>query len=169
MDIMQLTDLDLPPRILLGPVPSMVPSRVLRAMATPLVGYMDPTYLKVMDEVKILLREVFRTQNAFTLPISGTGSAGMEAAVCNFVEPGDNVLIAVNGFFGERLAEMAGRYGAVVDRIERPWGEIFTPDEIDTALGKNRYKFLAMVHGETSRSEERRVGKECRSRWSPYH
>lgn len=150
MDIMQLTDLDLPPRILLGPGPSMVPSRVLRAMATPLVGYMDPTYLKVMDEVKILLREVFRTQNAFTLPISGTGSAGMEAAVCNFVEPGDNVLIAVNGFFGERLAEMAGRYGAVVDRIERPWGEIFTPNEIDTALGKNRYKFLAMVHGETS-------------------
>jgi alanine-glyoxylate transaminase/serine-glyoxylate transaminase/serine-pyruvate transaminase len=150
LEKMQFADLDLPPRILLGPGPSMVPSRVLRAMATPPVGYMDPTYIKVMAEVKTLLRATFRTQNAFTLPISGTGSAGMEAAVCNFIEPGDNVLVAVNGFFGERLADMAGRYGAVVDRVERPWGEIFTPDEIDTALGKNRYKLLAMVHGETS-------------------
>jgi len=143
-------DLDLPPRILLGPGPSMVPSRVLLAMATPPVGYMDPSYLKVMSDVKILLRAVFQTQNAFTLPISGTGSAGMEAAVCNFVEPGDNVLVGVNGFFGDRIAEMAGRYGAVVDRLERPWGEIFTPDEVDKALGKKHYKFLALIHGETS-------------------
>ena len=150
MDKIKFADLDLPPRILLGPGPSMVPSRVLRAMATPPVGYMDPTYLKVMAEVKILLRAAFRTQNEFTLPISGTGSAGMEAAVCNFIEPGDNVLIAVNGFFGERIAEMAELYGAVVDRIKRPWGEIFTPEEIDSALGVKHYKLLAIIHGETS-------------------
>jgi alanine-glyoxylate transaminase/serine-glyoxylate transaminase/serine-pyruvate transaminase len=150
MNKKQYADLDLPPRILLGPGPSMVPSRVLRAMATPPVGYMDPSYLKVMAEVKSLLRAVFQTQNAFTLPISGTGSAGMEAAVCNFVEPGDDVLVGVNGFFGDRITEMAVRYGAVVDRIERPWGETFTPDEIDKAIRKKRYKFLALIHGETS-------------------
>lgn len=143
-------DLDLPPRILLGPGPSMVPSRVLRAMATPPVGYLDPTYVNVMADVKDLLRYTFRTQNSFTLPISGTGSAGMEAALCNFIEPGDDVLIAVHGFFGNRLAEMAGRYGANVDCIERPWGEIFSPAEIALALSKKRYKLVAMVHGETS-------------------
>jgi len=150
MDLKRISDLDLPPRILLGPGPSMVPSRVLRAMSSPPVGYMDPTYIQVMSEVKALLKYTFQTQNPFTLPVSGTGSAGMEASLCNFIEPGDNVLIAINGFFGERLAEMAGRYGARVDRIEKPWGEIFSPEEVDTALGKKRYKLLAMVHGETS-------------------
>jgi len=119
-------------------------------MATPPVGYMDPEYMQVMGEVKELLRYTFQTENAFSVPISGTGSAGMEAALCNFIEPGDAVLIAINGFFGERLADMAGRYGANVDRIERPWGEIFTPEEIETALGKKAYKLLAIVHGETS-------------------
>ncbi|MBE9525169.1 MAG: aminotransferase class V-fold PLP-dependent enzyme, partial [Chloroflexi bacterium] len=150
MDVANYRNLDLAPRILLGPGPSMVPARVLQALATPPVGYMDPQYLRVMAEVKELLRYVFRTNNKMTLPISGTGSAGMEAALCNFIEPGDSVLIAVNGFFGERLAEIAGRYGAKVDRLERPWGEIFTPAEVDQALKKERYKLLAMVHGETS-------------------
>jgi alanine-glyoxylate transaminase/serine-glyoxylate transaminase/serine-pyruvate transaminase len=111
---------------------------------------MDPVYLKVMDEVKVLLRNTFQTQNSFTVPISGTGSAGMEAALCNFIEPGDDVLIAVNGFFGNRLADMAGRYGANVDTIERPWGEIFTPEEIALVLEKKHYKLVAVVHGETS-------------------
>jgi alanine-glyoxylate transaminase/serine-glyoxylate transaminase/serine-pyruvate transaminase len=111
---------------------------------------MDPEYVKVMAEVKELLRYTFQTENAVTLPISGTGSAGMETALCNFIEPGDDVLIAINGFFGERLADMAGRYGANVDRIERPWGEIFTPQEIETALAKKNYKLVALVHGETS-------------------
>ncbi len=150
MDVANYRNLDLAPRILLGPGPSMVPARVLQALATPPVGYMDPQFLGVMAEVKELLRYVFRTNNKMTLPISGTGSAGMEAALCNFIEPGDSVLIAVNGFFGERLAEIAGRYGAKVDRLERPWGEIFTPAEVDQALKKERYKLLAMVHGETS-------------------
>jgi alanine-glyoxylate transaminase/serine-glyoxylate transaminase/serine-pyruvate transaminase len=119
-------------------------------MATPPVGYMDPTYLAVMQETKELLRYVFKTKNEFTIPISGTGSAGMETALCNFIEPSDDVLIAIHGFFGERLADMATRYGAKVDRIEKPWGEIFTPEELDTALSKKKYKLLAIVHGETS-------------------
>ena len=150
MDASQFTDLNLPSRILLGPGPSMVSPRVLRAMATPPVGYMDPTYLKVMQETKELLRYVFQTKNEFTVPISGTGSAGMETALCNFIEPGDNVLIAILGFFGERLADMAARYQANVDRIEKPWGEIFTPEELEAALSQKQYKLLAIVHGETS-------------------
>jgi len=150
MDPKSITDLDLPPRILLGPGPSMVPSRVLRAISTPLVGYLDPTYVSVMSEVKDLLRYTFKTENKFTLPISGTGSAGMEAALCNFIEPGDPVLVAVNGFFGERIADMAQRYGAEVDRITRPWGEVFSPEEIKKALEKKRYKLLTLIHGETS-------------------
>lgn len=150
MQVENYRDLDLPQRILLGPGPSMVPARVLRAMATPPVGYLDPTYLQVMAETKELLRYVFQTKNEHTLPISGTGSAGMEAALCNFIEPDDNVLIAIHGFFGERLAEMAARYGARVDRIERPWGEIFTLEELEAALNRKRYKLLALVHGETS-------------------
>jgi len=150
MDSARFRDLELAPRILLGPGPSMVPARVLQALSTPPVGYMDPQFLGVMAEVKVLLRYLFKTNNEMTLPISGTGSAGMEAALCNFIEPGDSVLIAVNGFFGERLAEIASRYGAQVDRLERPWGQIFTPAEVDRALGKKRYKLLAMIHGETS-------------------
>jgi len=150
MNVKDFTNLDLPPRILLGPGPSMVPTRVLQAMATPPVGYMDPTYIKVMTEVKALLKYTFQTQNEFTLPISGTGSAGMETALCNFIEPGDNVLIGVNGFFGSRLADMAGRYGAVVDCLEKPWGEIFSPEEISLALDAKPYKLIAIVHGETS-------------------
>ncbi len=103
-----------------------------------------------MDDVQELLRYIFQTKNEIILPISGTGSAGMEAALSNFIEPGDNVLVAVCGYFGERLLEMATRYGAVVDRIDRPWGEVFSPDEIRIALKKKQYKLLAFVHGETS-------------------
>jgi len=150
MDAAQFKDLNLPARILLGPGPSMVPPRVLRAMATPPVGYMDPTYLAIMQETKELLRYVFQTKNDFSVPISGTGSAGMETALCNFIEPGDEVLIAIQGFFGERLADMATRYQARVTSIEKPWGEIFTPEELESALSRKQYKLLAIVHGETS-------------------
>ncbi len=150
MDPKGYRDLHVSPRILLGPGPSMVHPRVLRAMATPLVGHLDPEFLDIMKEIQDLLRYVFRTQNELTIPVSGTGSAGMEAALCNFIEPGDAVLIAVNGYFGLRLADMASRYGAEVDTIERPWGEVFSPDEIERALRKRRYKLLALVHAETS-------------------
>jgi alanine-glyoxylate transaminase/serine-glyoxylate transaminase/serine-pyruvate transaminase len=150
MEHKQFTDLNISPRILLGPGPSMIDPRVMRAMATPLLGHLDPEFLGVMDEEQQLLRLVFQTQNALTLAIPGTGSAGMEAALCNFIEPGDPVLVAIMGFFGERLYEMAKRYGAQVDRLERPWGQVFDPAEIEAALKTRRYKLVALVHAETS-------------------
>ncbi len=144
------SDLNPSPRLLLGPGPSLVHPRVLRAMATPLLGHLDPEFLTLMNETQQLLRYVFRTQNELTIPVSGTGSAGMEAALCNFIEPGDNVLVAVNGYFGERMVNIAQRYGAQVDRLDRAWGEIFEPDEIAAALRRKKYKLLAFVHAETS-------------------
>ncbi len=145
-----LADLDIPTRILLGPGPSTAAPRVLRAMATPLLGHLDPRFLTLMSEVQSLLRYVFQTGNELTLPISGTGSAGMEAALCNFIQPGDRVLVGVMGYFGERLVEMAGRYGAQVDRLERPWGQVFEPQEFETALRSKNYRLVALVHAETS-------------------
>jgi alanine-glyoxylate transaminase/serine-glyoxylate transaminase/serine-pyruvate transaminase len=144
------TDLDTSARILLGPGPSTVHPRVLRAMAHPLVGHLDPQFIALMNEVQELLRYVFQTENALTIPVSGTGSASMEASLCNFVEPGDGVLIGVNGYFGERLCDMAGRYGAEVRRVERPWGEVFAPEEIGAALAEKPAKLVALVHAETS-------------------
>jgi alanine-glyoxylate transaminase/serine-glyoxylate transaminase/serine-pyruvate transaminase len=150
MENLNFTDLNPSPRILLGPGPSQVHPRVLRAMATPLVGHLDPQFLAIMDDVQQLLRFVFQTHNELTIPVSGTGSAGMESALCNFIEPGDRVLIAIHGYFGERMFDMAGRYGAQVDRIERPWGQVFDPGEIESALKGKNYKLIALVHAETS-------------------
>lgn len=150
MEPMITTDLDTSQRILLGPGPSMAPPRVLRAQATPLVGHLDPQFLAIMDEEQRLLRHVFQTQNKLTLSIPGTGSAGMEAALCNFIEPGDPILVVVIGYFGERLCDVAHRYGASVDRLERPWGEGMDPTEIEAALKRKRYKLVGLVHAETS-------------------
>jgi len=150
MEVKSYQDLNISPRILLGAGPSMVSPRVLSALSAPVIGHLDPEFLALMQEVQELLRYVFQTENELTVPVSGTGSAGMEASLCNFIEPGDNVLVAVLGYFGERLVEMAGRYGAQVDRIDRPWGEVFDPDEVKTALGQKKYKLLALVHAETS-------------------
>jgi alanine-glyoxylate transaminase/serine-glyoxylate transaminase/serine-pyruvate transaminase len=145
------TDLNPSPRLLLGPGPSAVHPRVLRAMTTPLIGYLDPEWLALMDEEQVMLREVFVTENALTLPMSGTGSAGMETAICNFLEPDDRILVGCNGYFSERICEMAARYGAVVTRIEKPWGEVFTLDEIEAALRSGGpFKVVALVHAETS-------------------
>lgn len=143
-------DLDTPTRILLGPGPSMVHPRVLRAMAQPLLGHLDPQFITLMNEVQDLLRYAFQTKNEMTIPVSGTGSAGMEAAICNFVDPGDAVIVGVNGYFGERLCDMAGRYGAEVRRLERPWGEVFDLAEIEAALKQKPAKLVALVHAETS-------------------
>lgn len=150
MEVTRIQDLNISPRILLGPGPSMVSPRVLSALAAPVIGHLDPEFLALMREVQVLLRYAFQTENDLTVPVSGTGSAGMEAALCNFIEPGDRVLIAVMGYFGERMVEIAGRYGAHVDRLDRPWGQVFDPEEIRTALSKEKYKLLALVHGETS-------------------
>ncbi len=144
------TDLNTPQRILLGPGPSMVDPRVLRAMAHPLVGHLDPTFIEVMNQAQDMLRDLFQTENQLTVPISGTGSAGMEAMVCNLVEPGDPVLVCINGYFGMRIADMAERYGAEVHTIERTWGEVFTPQDIETALEKTPARLVFMVHAETS-------------------
>jgi len=139
-----------PQRILLGPGPSMVPQRVLDALAQPTIGHLDPLFQQIMDETKDLLRRTFRTENEFALPISGTGSAGMEAALCNFIEPGDRVLIGVIGYFGERMVDMASRYTDHVDRIDAPWGEALDPAAVRTALAAQAYKLFAFVHCETS-------------------
>ncbi len=157
--------LETPPRLLFGPGPSNVPPRVLQAMATPTIGHLDPIFLGLMDEVQDLLRYAFQTENRFTLPISGTGSAAMEAAVANLVEPGDVVLVGVNGYFGERLCEMAARQGGDVRRLERPWGEVFSPEEIRDALETHRPAILALVHAETSTGAEQpleEIGALCR-------
>ncbi|MBN1660274.1 MAG: alanine--glyoxylate aminotransferase family protein [Anaerolineae bacterium] len=143
-------DLNTPERILLGPGPSMVHPRVLRAMAHPLLGHMDPEFIRLMNEVQDLLRYVFQTENEMTLPVSGTGSASMESTVANLLEPGDSILIGVNGYFGERLCDMASRYGGEVRRLERPWGEVFDPGEVEAALRQKPAKVVALVHAETS-------------------
>ena len=146
-----IKDLNVPHRLLLGPGPSAVHPRVLRTMSTALVGYLDPEWLSLMDEEQALLRAVFQTKNTLTFPMSGTGSAGMETAFCNFVEPGDTVVIGCNGYFSERMCEMAGLYGANVKRIEKNWGGVFTHEEIETALVENRpVKLFALIHAETS-------------------
>ena len=142
--------LDLPQRILLGPGPSLADPRVLQAMTTPLLGHLDPAFLTLMDRIQDLLRYVFETGNPLTIPISGTGSAAMEAAVANMVEPGDNVLVCTNGYFSLRIADMARRYGGSVQTISRPWGEVFTAEEVDTALQMHPAKVVAIVHAETS-------------------
>jgi len=146
----EYTDLDTSARILLGPGPSTVSPRVLRAMAHPLVGHLDPQFIALMNEVQELLRFVFQTDNRLTIPVSGTGSAGMEAALCNFIEPGDSVLIGVNGYFGERLCDIAGRYGAEVRRLECSWGDVLAVEDIEKALREKPAKLVALVHAETS-------------------
>jgi alanine-glyoxylate transaminase / serine-glyoxylate transaminase / serine-pyruvate transaminase len=138
------------PRILLGPGPSMVHPRILKAMSIPLVGHLDPYFIQVMDRTQEMLRVVFETDNRLTIPISGTGSASMEAAVVNFVEPGARVLVLVNGVFGERLAEMARRCSGDVAVITRPWGEVFTPEQVQTELNRRPAQVVAVVHAETS-------------------
>ncbi len=139
-----------PVRTLLGPGPSDVHPRVLAALARPTVGHLDPYYLRVMDELQGMLREVFRTKNRMTMAISGTGSAGQEATVLNLVEPGEKVLVCVNGVFGGRLVDMAQRAGGEVAKIERPWGEVFGVGEVKEALALEKPKVVAIVMAETS-------------------
>jgi alanine-glyoxylate transaminase/serine-glyoxylate transaminase/serine-pyruvate transaminase len=129
----------------------MVHSRVLRAMATPLVGHLDPSFLSLMNDVQALLRRVFRTENRFTIALSGTGSAGMEAAIVNIVEPGETVIVGVNGVFGTRLATVVERCGGKAVRIETPWGHSITPEAVEAALRRaGPVKAVALVHAETS-------------------
>lgn len=139
-----------PRRLLMGPGPSEIPPRILAALAAPTVGHLDPYFLQVMDELQTMLRQVFRTQNKLTLAVSGTGSAGMETVVVNLIEPGDKMVVCVNGVFGGRMADVAARAGAEVTKIERPFGEIFDPAEIEAALKQVKPKVLGIVNAETS-------------------
>lgn len=138
-------------RILLGPGPTNVNPRVMKAMISPIVGHLDPDFVAVMENIKRLLRMVFQTSNEITFPVSGTGSSGMETALMNLVEDGDEVVVAVAGAFGERIADAAGRLGARVHRVEAEWGRIVEPDRIEAALkSAGKPKLLAVVHAETS-------------------
>lgn len=139
------------PRLLLGPGPSPVSDRILEAMSAPTVGHLDSQFLEVMDDVSDRLRSVFGTENEMTFPVSGTGSAGMEAAMVNVVEPGDTVVVGVNGVFGTRLAEMAHRMGARVVAVEADWGRIVPADRVIEAVEENpEARLVALVHAETS-------------------
>jgi alanine-glyoxylate transaminase/serine-glyoxylate transaminase/serine-pyruvate transaminase len=139
-----------PARVLMGPGPSNVDPRVLLAMAKPLLGYLDPEFFKIMNHVQELLRYVFGTQNVYTLPVSGTGSAGMDAAFVNVIEPGDRVLVCVKGFFGGRMAEVAERCGANLRTLSAPWGKPFDLADIEKEVRTFQPKVLAIVHAETS-------------------
>jgi len=138
-------------RLLLGPGPSPVHPRVLRAMSTPLLGHLDPEFLVIMNEVQGMLRAAFQTTNPFTIAISGTGSAGMEAALVNVIEPGDKVVVGVNGVFGTRMADIVGRCGGTLVKLEVPWGQVFPRERLEEALREEgKVKALAVVHAETS-------------------
>jgi alanine-glyoxylate transaminase/serine-glyoxylate transaminase/serine-pyruvate transaminase len=137
-------------RILLGPGPSCVNPRVLQAMARPMIGHLDPIFLDIMEEVQEHLRYVFQTENKFTIAISGTGSAGMETCLCNLIEEGDDVLVGVNGVFGERMSDIVNRCRAKLHRLEADWGDVISPETIETAMKETGAKIVALVHAETS-------------------
>jgi alanine-glyoxylate transaminase/serine-glyoxylate transaminase/serine-pyruvate transaminase len=163
-----VSELNPPARLLLGPGPSMVHPRVLRAMSTPLIGHLDPAFLAIMNEVQAQLRAVFRTVNPFTIAVSGTGSAGMEAALVNLLEPGDTAVVGVAGVFGERMADIVERCGAKVVRIDAPWGRVIDLAQIAEALERSpSVKLVALVHAETSTGAEQPldgVGRLCHER-----
>ena len=139
-----------PIRILMGPGPSDIHPRVLEAMGKGTVGHLDPYYLEIMNDMQRMLQALLRTKNPMTMAISGTGSAGMEAAVVNLVEPGDSMLVCSCGVFGERMADVAARAGAKVTKIEKPWGEVFAPADLKAALQQARPKLVGIVMAETS-------------------
>ncbi|MBE9005352.1 alanine--glyoxylate aminotransferase family protein [Fortiea sp. LEGE XX443] len=162
---LQLKPLEIPSKLLLGPGPSNAHPTVLQAMNTSPLGHLDPDFLALMDEIQSLLRYVWQTNNPLTIAVSGTGSAAMEATIANAIEPGDVILIGVAGYFGHRLVDMAGRYGADVRTITKPWGQVFSLEELRIAVETHRPTILALVHAETStgaRQPLEGVGELCR-------
>ncbi len=156
---------DIPQRVLLGPGPSDVPARVLSALARPTIGHLDPVFLQLMDDIRAKLKQVFRTKNEMTLAVSGTGSAGMETLFVNTIEPGDKVLVAVNGVFGGRMKDVAERCGADVETIDAPWGQVFDQDKVIAAINRVKPKAFAIVHAETSTGAHQpvdRLGAACK-------
>ncbi|MDY3559572.1 alanine--glyoxylate aminotransferase family protein [Gemmata sp. JC673] len=152
------------PRLLLGPGPSDAHPRVLSVMSTPLLGHLDPQFLEIMTETQTMLREVFRTKNQLTFPVSATGMAGMETCLVNLIEPGDPVTVCCIGYFGTRMIDVAGRTGCNLTVKHKPWGDVFTLDELRDILKETRPKVLALVHAETSTGalqDISEVGKLC--------
>ena len=147
-----------PERLLLGPGPSNPYPEVMEALQRPVLGHLDPDFLSVLDEIGDRLRAVFQTENTLTLPMSGTGSAGMEACFVNLIEPGDTAIIGVNGVFGERMCEVARRCGAEVVRVDEPWGRAIDPQRLLDAHREHAgARVLAVVHAETSTGVENDV------------
>ncbi len=145
------TDLNPGKRVLMGPGPSDVHPRVLKALATPLVGHLDPDFLEIMNETRAMLKEVFQTKNEMTIALSGTGSAGMEACLVNLLQPGDKAIVCVSGLFGERMVDIVKRCGAEPVVVQTEWGNIIEPEQVQKALADNgKVKLLAIVHAETS-------------------
>ncbi len=136
--------------LLMGPGPSCVPPQVYKALSLKTLGHLDPYFLNIADELMEMLRRIMNTKNRLTIPISGTGSAGMEACFVNLVEPGDKVLIITNGVFGVRMQDVAGRLGAKVDALEFPWGMPVVVDAVEKKIRQESYKIIAVVHAETS-------------------
>ena len=138
-------------RILMGPGPSNVHPRVLEAMARPTIGHLDPAFIGLMDEIKLLLRDTFITKNEVTFPVSGPGSIGMETAVVNMVEPGMKVAVCVNGAFGARIKDMVERHGGTAVVVEAPWGQPIDHAKLEDTLAQNKdIQVVAFVHAETS-------------------
>lgn len=142
---------EFPERILMGPGPSTVSQRVLGALGSPTLGHLDPRYIEIMDETCELLRQVYCTKNAMTFPVSATGMAGMECVVTNLMEPGEEAIVGVNGVFGGRMTDVMSRAGVTVHKMEKAWGEVFTPEEVAEMIAKHpKAKVLGIVHAETS-------------------
>lgn len=138
------------PTLLMGPGPSVVYPEVYEALSRPTLGHLDPYFIQIMDAIKDQLKVVMGTKNRLTMPMSGTGSAGMETAFVNLIEPGDRVLILINGVFGKRMQDVAGRLGAQVDALEFEWGTPVVPAAVEEQLKKGPYSLVAVVHAETS-------------------
>src|SRR3989441_3599626 len=139
-----------PKRVLLGPGPSPVEDRVLEAMAAPVLGHLDPLFLRCMDDIQAMLRYVFETDNRVTVPISATGSAGMEASLVNIIEPGDEVVVCIHGVFGERMLDIIERAGGKPVIVRAEWGHAIDRKDIEAALDSCKPRALAIVHAETS-------------------
>ncbi len=137
-------------RVLMGPGPSDVDPRVLEALSRPTIGHLDPAFMEVLNNIRTLLQYVFQTKNQLSMAMSGTGSAGMETCVVNLIEPGDTMLVCINGVFGKRMADVAQRAGAEVQVLEMDWGKVFDPDQIKRALKEKHAKVVGIVHAETS-------------------
>jgi len=160
-------DLNPPPRLLMGPGPVGVDPRVLRAMSMPMLGQFDPAFTAYMNETMEMLRLIYRTKNQWSFLIDGTARAGVETMLVSMIAPGDKVLVPIFGRFGHLLTEIASRCGAEVVSIEREWGTVFTPDEIEDAIRKHSPRIVAVVHGDTSTTMAQplaEIGALCRSR-----